>query len=183
VYFRLTRTYGNIWARTRETDSRATKEEEEEESQLCPTTTTPPNTTTTTTTTTTAATKTPSTRTHSIKISLGHISTQKQHDSPTTTITTVSTNDSRSRIRSNRAKELRRFLLLNGYPILWILLWIPGMANRAYELAGRSPTWLQVLQATTQLVGLANVLTYAVTEKFVERLGKRFGRTEGFNRT
>ena len=73
VYFRLTRTYGNIWARTRES-SRATKEEEE--SQLCPTAA-PPNTTTTT-----AATKTPSTRTHSIKISLGHISTQKQHDSP-----------------------------------------------------------------------------------------------------
>jgi hypothetical protein len=174
VYLRLTRTYGNIWARTRETESRTTKEEEEE-SQLCPTTTTPPKTPTTTT----AATKTSSTRTHAIKISLGHISTQRQHDSTITT--TVSTND--SRIRSNRAKELRRFLLLNGYPILWILLWIPGMANRACELAGRSPTWLQALQATTQLVGLANVLTYAVTEKFVERLRKRFGGRNGFLRT
>ena len=57
------------------------------------------------------------------------------------------------------------------------------MENRACELAGRSPTWLQALQATTQLVGLANVLTYAVTEKFVERLRKRFGGKSGFLRT
>jgi hypothetical protein len=74
--------------------------------------------------------------------------------------------------------------LLNGYPILWILLWIPGMANRAQELrTGKSPTWLQAAQATTQLVGLANVLTYAWTEKFVQRLRKRFGRNKGFERT
>jgi hypothetical protein len=163
VYFRLTRTYGNIWART--PTPRAT----EEESQLCPTPTLSGNTT---------ATNKPETRTASIKIELGYISTHKQDHAAT--ITTVETDD--SRIRSNREKELRRFLLLNGYPILWILLWMPGMANRASELAGRSPTWLQALQATTQLVGLANVLTYAVTEKFVERLRRRFGRRSGFSR-
>lgn len=162
VYIRLTRTYGNIWARTHE--SRAT----EEESQLCPISLSSlPDTPTTTK---------GDTGTRSYNIELRQNSTHK-----TAAISTVDTNGSQT--LSNRTKELRRFLLLNGYPILWILLWIPGMANRACELTGRSPTWLQSLQATTQLVGLANVLTYAFTEKFVERLRRRFGRTSGFLRT
>jgi hypothetical protein len=182
VYIRLTKTYGNIWARTNESFSRATEGTAEDESQLCPTATSGlPDTPTT-------IKGESETRTDSYIIQLKNISPPKRGGhtttAATTTISTVDTNDS-TRIHSSRNRELRRFLLLNGYPILYLLLWIPGMANRASELAhGKSPTWLQALQATTQLIGLANVLTYALTEKFVGRLRKRFGRRrEGFERT
>jgi hypothetical protein len=165
IYIRLTRTYGNIWARTNE--SRAT----EEESQLCPISLSVPDTPSAPKSE--AGTLSP----YNIELAQRQNSTQKQ-----AAITTVDTNNSQTLV--SRTKELRRFLLLNGYPILWILLWIPGMANRASELkTGKSPTWLQAAQATTQLVGLANVLTYAWTEKFVQRLRKRFGRRSGFERT
>jgi hypothetical protein len=168
IYIRLTRTYGNIWARTNE--SRAT----EEESQLCPISLSPslpPDTPTT------LKSEAGTLSSYNIELGQRQGSTQKQ-----AAMTTVDTNNSQT--LTSRTKELRRFLLLNGYPILWILLWIPGMANRASELkTGKSPVWLQALQATTQLVGLANVLTYAFTEKFVQRLRKRFGRRSGFERT
>jgi len=184
VYIRLTRTYGNIWAKTNESFSHATEGTAEDESQLCPTS--PALLSDTTTTTLKSESET---RTDSYIIQLKNISPPKRGGghttttAATTTISTVDTND--TRIHSSRNRELRRFLLLNGYPILYLLLWIPGMANRAAELAnGKSPTWLQALQATTQLIGLANVLTYALTEKFVGRLRKRFGRRrEGFERT
>ena len=188
MYIRLTRTYGNIWARTNGSSSRGTKgsSAEEEESQLFPS----PglllsDTTTTTTTRTSSKCDTPTTKSYHIELNpMSPMSLTPKKPSPTAaTITTIDTNDS-TRIHTSRNRELRRFLLLNGYPILYLLLWIPGMANRAAELAhGKSPTWLQALQATTQLVGLANVLTYALTEKFVERLRKRFARRSGFART
>ena len=177
VYIQLTRTYGNIWARTKE--SRATGEEEE--SQLCPTSLSSIPDTDTPTTTTKSSTAAQS---YSNIEPRQSSTTQKQAHTTTAAAaitTTIDTNDSQT--LSNRNKELRRFLLLNGYPVLWILLWIPGMANRACELTGRSPTWLTALQATTQLVGLANVLTYAWTEKFAERLRRRFGKNNGFLRT
>ena len=189
MYIRLTRTYGNIWARTNGSSSRGTKgssNAEEEESQLFPS----PglllsDTTTNTTTTTRTSSKcdTPTTKSYHIELNPMSPTPQKKPSPTAATITTIDTNDS-TRIHTSRNRELRRFLLLNGYPILYLLLWIPGMANRAAELAhGKSPTWLQALQATTQLVGLANVLTYALTEKFVERLRKRFARRSGFART
>ncbi|KAJ4188293.1 hypothetical protein NW767_011955 [Fusarium falciforme] len=56
-------------------------------------------------------------------------------------------------------------LLLNGYPIAYIILWIPGMANRLAESVGTSPQWLTSLQACTQFVGMVNALTYGFTEQ------------------
>lgn len=77
-----------------------------------------------------------------------------------------------------RKKALKKMLLLNGYPILYIILWIPGIANRIAEGVGSSPTWLKVLQASTQLVGLANAATYAYNEQLLRRIreGKPFKR-------
>lgn len=72
-----------------------------------------------------------------------------------------------------RKSALRKMLLLNGYPILYILLWIPGMANRIAEAFGPSPTWLRVAQASTQLVGLANAMTYAYNEQLRGRIRGR----------
>ncbi|CAK4033788.1 Hypothetical predicted protein [Lecanosticta acicola] len=77
-----------------------------------------------------------------------------------------------------RRRALRKMLLLNGYPILYIILWIPGIANRIAEGIGTSPIWLKVLQASTQLVGLANAATYAYNEQLLKRIrkGKLFSR-------
>lgn len=43
-------------------------------------------------------------------------------------------------------------LLLNGYPLLYILLWLPGMGNRIHEAAtGWSPGWLIAWQGASQV--------------------------------
>ena len=66
--------------------------------------------------------------------------------------------------------NLRRMLLLNGYPVLYIVLWIPGIATRLTEaVRGSSPTWLLVMQSSTQYIGLANAVTYSWNEKMTDR--------------
>lgn len=75
--------------------------------------------------------------------------------------------------------NLRRMLLLNGYPIAYILFWIPGIANRLVESVGTSPQWLTSLQACTQFIGLANALTYGFTEQ-LQRAVKMWISTRGF---
>ncbi|KAM3414841.1 hypothetical protein BST61_g9985 [Cercospora zeina] len=76
----------------------------------------------------------------------------------------------------HRKQEIRKMLLLNGYPILYVILWIPGMTTRIWEAFHPSPLWLQGLQATTQLVGFANVLTYAYNEQLIQRIRNPSGR-------
>ncbi|KAK7910558.1 G protein-coupled glucose receptor regulating gpa2 domain-containing protein [Apiospora marii] len=72
--------------------------------------------------------------------------------------------------------NLRRMLLLNGYPVLYIVLWIPGIATRLVEaVRGSSPVWLVVMQSSTQYVGLANALTYCWNEKATQRLKRLVG--------
>ncbi|KAI0158308.1 G protein-coupled glucose receptor regulating Gpa2-domain-containing protein [Xylariaceae sp. FL1272] len=61
--------------------------------------------------------------------------------------------------------NVRRMLLMNGYPIAYIILWIPGIANRLAESVGKSPTWLTALQASTQYIGLINAITYGISEQ------------------
>ncbi|KAB8205688.1 hypothetical protein BDV34DRAFT_225090 [Aspergillus parasiticus] len=60
--------------------------------------------------------------------------------------------------------EIRRIMLLNGYPIIYVILWIPGLLNRPFESLDYSPRWLKILQASTQYVGLANAITYSYNE-------------------
>lgn len=69
-----------------------------------------------------------------------------------------------------RKQAVRKMLLLNGYPILYVILWIPGMATRIVEAFGEAPLWLRGLQASTQLVGFANALTYAYNEQLLLRI-------------
>ncbi|KAK0661747.1 hypothetical protein DIS24_g2344 [Lasiodiplodia hormozganensis] len=67
-------------------------------------------------------------------------------------------------------REVRRMLLLNAYPVAWVVLWLPGIANRLVEAAaGSSPRWLRIMQSTTQYVGLANALTYGFNEHMRSR--------------
>ncbi|KAF1923828.1 uncharacterized protein M421DRAFT_74040 [Didymella exigua CBS 183.55] len=77
-------------------------------------------------------------------------------------------------LRRSRKKEIQRILLLNGYPFMYIILWIPGIMNRVVEAArGKSPVWLIALQASTQFVGLANALVYGWNEGLRRRVFKR----------
>ncbi|KJZ68280.1 hypothetical protein HIM_12329 [Hirsutella minnesotensis 3608] len=78
--------------------------------------------------------------------------------------------------------NIKKMLLMNGYPIAYILLWIPGMANRIAESVGGSPRWLQALQSTTQLVGFVNAFTYGFSER-LQRTHRRWNRQRGFART
>ncbi|KAG5981819.1 hypothetical protein E4U43_006541, partial [Claviceps pusilla] len=67
--------------------------------------------------------------------------------------------------------NVRRMLLMNGYPIAYILLWIPGIANRLVEsINGSSPQWLTALQASTQFVGFVNAITYGYSEQMRQDL-------------
>lgn len=71
--------------------------------------------------------------------------------------------------RQGQTPNIEKILLLNGYPILYIVLWIPGMLNRGLESTVGSPDWLKALQSTTQFVGLANALTYGYNEQLRQR--------------
>ncbi|KAK0430652.1 hypothetical protein EV421DRAFT_1912640 [Armillaria borealis] len=67
-------------------------------------------------------------------------------------------------------KQISRMLLLNAYPIAYILLWIPGICNRLVEASGHSSRVLQIMQASTQFVGFANALTYGWNESVARSL-------------
>ncbi|OJD30307.1 glucose receptor git3 protein [Diplodia corticola] len=86
---------------------------------------------------------------------------------PTSGTTTSATSALHRRKRSQSKvveREIWRMLLLNAYPILYILLWMPGIVNRFVEAAGHQYKWLQIMQCSTQYVGLANALTYGYKE-------------------
>ncbi|EPS45036.1 hypothetical protein H072_999 [Dactylellina haptotyla CBS 200.50] len=72
-----------------------------------------------------------------------------------------------------RSRRVRRVLLLNAYPAMYILLWIPGIANRLVEATGHSSHVTQFLQASTQFIGLANAITYGWNERVVRQLKER----------
>jgi hypothetical protein len=63
------------------------------------------------------------------------------------------------------APNVKKMLLMNGYPLAYVILWIPGIANRLAESVGQSPRWLNALQASTQYIGLINAVTYGMSEQ------------------
>jgi hypothetical protein len=77
---------------------------------------------------------------------------------------------------ANNAKyqAMRKMLLLNSYPFAYIILWTPGIANRLIEASGHTSNVMQILQASTQLVGLTNALMYGWNERIAMRVRERF---------
>jgi len=71
-------------------------------------------------------------------------------------------------------QAVQRALLLNSYPLAYIILWIPAIVNRFIEITGHSSTVLQFVQVTAQLIGLANALTYGWNERVAQQLKERF---------
>ncbi|KAF3932968.1 hypothetical protein ABW20_dc0103299 [Dactylellina cionopaga] len=78
-----------------------------------------------------------------------------------------------------RSRRVRRVLLLNAYPAMYILLWIPGIVNRLIEASGHSNNITTLLQSSTQFVGLANALTYGWNENVGKRLRERIHNRGG----
>lgn len=74
--------------------------------------------------------------------------------------------------RMPAAPNVRKMLLMNGYPLAYIVLWIPGIANRLAESVGQAPRWLTGLQACTQYIGLINALTYGMSEQMRQGVWK-----------
>ncbi|CUS14709.1 unnamed protein product [Tuber aestivum] len=73
-------------------------------------------------------------------------------------------------------KKVKKILLMRAYPTFYVILVIPGIVNRLVEAAGGSSRPLQLLQASTQFVGLANAITYGLNEKILAQLKRKFGR-------
>ncbi|KAK0439991.1 uncharacterized protein EV420DRAFT_1228021, partial [Desarmillaria tabescens] len=69
--------------------------------------------------------------------------------------------------------HISKMLLLNAYPIAYIVLWIPGICNRLVEASGHSSRVLQIMQASTQFVGFANALTYGWNENVARNITEK----------
>lgn len=89
--------------------------------------------------------------------------------STSSTVTTEHGKVVRARQRTEASVEaaIKRMLLLNGYPIMYIILWIPGLTNRVLEASGKpsSSKVLAALQCSTQFVGFANAITYGLNRE------------------
>ncbi|KAF8633201.1 hypothetical protein AX15_001470 [Amanita polypyramis BW_CC] len=110
-----------------------------------------------------------------------YVSTQQQRSHPTSWSLSITglrgTNYvSGSFSADAQYQAIQRALLLNAYPLAYIILWIPGMVNRLIEATGHTSTVMQFLQALTQLVGLANALTYGWNERVAKQLRERFSK-------
>jgi hypothetical protein len=81
-----------------------------------------------------------------------------------TVIETAGAKPSGSKRTKNVEREIKKMLLLNAYPMLYIILWTPGIINRLVEAAGHKSRVLNIMQCTTQYVGLANAITYGFNE-------------------
>jgi hypothetical protein len=75
---------------------------------------------------------------------------------PTNPTTTISPIIPPRRTIQAREAHIQKLLLFNAYPVAYIILWIPGILNRFIELTGHTSKTVEILQASTQFVGLAN---------------------------
>ena len=75
--------------------------------------------------------------------------------------------------KQNYSKVQRKFFR-NAYPLAFIILWLPAIANRLIEATGHSSTIMQFLQVTRQLVGLANAWTFGWNERVAKQLLEKF---------
>ena len=74
---------------------------------------------------------------------------------PTNITTSISTSAPRVTVRAQEFR-IQKLLLLNAYPFGYIILWIPGILYRFFELTGHEYRALQIAQTSSQFVGLAN---------------------------
>ncbi|KAI9838738.1 MAG: hypothetical protein M1838_004538 [Thelocarpon superellum] len=82
----------------------------------------------------------------------------------------------RGRTLASTESQIKKTLLLNAYPIMYIILWLPGIANRIAEASGHPTIVLGIMQASTQYVGLANAITYGLNERILDQLRNLIAR-------
>ncbi|KAH8659353.1 hypothetical protein BGZ60DRAFT_415099 [Tricladium varicosporioides] len=80
---------------------------------------------------------------------------------------------------TRKQAEIQKVLLLNAYPIAYVILWLPGIVNRMVELSGNSSRVLFILQSASQYVGLANAITYGYNEGIKRQLSAWWERRRG----
>lgn len=73
-------------------------------------------------------------------------------------------------------REVKKMLLMNAYPILFVLLWIPGLVNRLIQAAGATPSnrVLDALQAAPVFIGFANAVTYGFNQHLRRSIANDF---------
>lgn len=69
--------------------------------------------------------------------------------------------------------DISKALLMNGYPLAYVLLWLPAQIRAATDAAGHTPHWINLLQWTPHFIGIANALTYGYNEN-IKREIKQF---------
>ncbi|KAK1714589.1 G protein-coupled glucose receptor regulating Gpa2-domain-containing protein [Colletotrichum acutatum] len=69
-------------------------------------------------------------------------------------------------------REIKRMMLLNAYPVMYVVLWIPGLVNRLMEASGNGSQSrvLAALQSSSQFIGLANAITYGFNQHVRHRI-------------
>ncbi|KXJ96870.1 G protein-coupled glucose receptor regulating Gpa2-domain-containing protein [Microdochium bolleyi] len=92
---------------------------------------------------------------------------QHQRDLSSTSITQAASDQFRARSQKIE-REIKKMLLLNGYPICYVMLWIPGITNRIIEASGSKVDnrVIATLQASTQFIGFANAVTYGLNQQW-----------------
>ena len=76
-------------------------------------------------------------------------------------------NPSSFRLRRTATKvdrDVWQMVLLNLYPVTYLLLWLPGLANRIAEANDHPVRTLFIMQCSTQYIGLANASVYMYKE-------------------
>ena len=86
---------------------------------------------------------------------------------------------SNSLARNAQYNTIQKMLLLNAYPLAYIILWIPGIVNRLIEATGRENGAAEIIQASWQLVGLANAVTYGWNEGVASQVRRKFSERRG----
>ncbi|KAK2026591.1 hypothetical protein LX32DRAFT_641722 [Colletotrichum zoysiae] len=101
----------------------------------------------------------------------GFQNVQSKQAHPEVTVTMMSDFPVRRQTRKVE-REIKRMMFLNAYPIMYVVLWIPGLVNRLMEASGNSSQSrvLQALQSSSQYIGFANALTYGFNQHVRHRI-------------
>ncbi|EFQ30565.1 hypothetical protein CGRA01v4_12560 [Colletotrichum graminicola] len=110
-------------------------------------------------------------RSRDFPVSPGLQNVQNKPAHPNVTATMMSDFPVRRQTRKIE-REIKRMMWLNAYPIMYVVLWIPGLVNRLMEASGNSSQSrvLQALQSSSQYIGFANAITYGFNQHLRHRI-------------
>jgi hypothetical protein len=86
-----------------------------------------------------------------------------------------------SNAHGDRYNKIKKVLLMKAYPTWFVILWIPGLVNRAMEATGHKSKVVALLQTSTAFIGLANTVTYGWNEGLIREYKRRDARHKDKN--